>query len=325
MRRILIGLVALLGLAVALPPLWFVVWPAPEPPPLPPAQRRVALPGGVRVHVVEAGRGAPVVLVHGLPGSAWDWRHTTEALAARGRHVFAYDRVGYGHSDPRPDDAFTVARNAEELVALLEALDLRDVTVVGWSYGGGTAILAAHRDPSRMARLVLVGSAGPGIEAHGPPLGVRLLLSDPVFAWMRAVPPVARALRRGMSEVAFSGQPQPDWWLPALDANFALPRTVRSWREEGRRMTESAPPDPAGLGLPVLVVHGDDDRLVPLAVGEALHRRAPHSELLVVEGGSHMLPVTHAARLADAIVRFEDEAGADEPPEAPGREATDAG
>ncbi|MDX1649003.1 MAG: alpha/beta fold hydrolase, partial [Myxococcota bacterium] len=210
MRRILIGLVVLLALAVAAPPLWFAVAPEPERPALPPAQQRVTLPGGVRVHVVEAGRGAPVVLVHGLPGNAWDWRETTAALVARGRRALAYDRVGYGRSDPRPDDAFTVDRNARELVALLDVLELRDATVVGWSYGGGTAIVAAHRDPSRMGRLVLVGSAGPGIEEREPPLGVRVLMSDPVFAWMRAVPPVTRALRRALSEVAFSGQPQPD-------------------------------------------------------------------------------------------------------------------
>jgi 2-hydroxymuconate-semialdehyde hydrolase len=306
-RRILLALAALLVAAIALPPLWFAVFGEPRPS-LPPPDRRVVLPGGVHVNVLEDGAGPPVVLVHGLPGSAYDWRLTLDAVARRGRRAIAYDRVGFGHSQARPDDAFTLERNAEELLALLDALGLRDASVVGWSYGGGVALRAAHRDASRIGRLVLVGSIGPGMDAREPPPGMALLSSRPVLAWMRAVPPVGRAARRAVSDIAFSGQPLPDWWLPSLGANLAQPRTATAWREEGRRMDALAePPDPAGLSLPVLVVHGDDDRLVPVAIGRALAERATPGRLRIVEGGSHMLPVTHPELLAEAIVAFEDE------------------
>lgn len=303
-RRLLVGAGVLLALAVAVPPLWFAFAPEPAPD-LPGRGRRVLLSSGVGVNLVELGDGAPVVLVHGLPGSAADWRATSTALAGRGRRSLAYDRVGYAYSDPRPDDDFTLEANAEELLGLLEALDLRDATVVGWSYGGGTALVAAHRDATRIGRLVLVGSVGPGFEAQEPPALAGLLFSGPVLAWIRSVPPVGRALQAGMSRVAYSDQPEPDWWLPSLAANFAQPHTPRTWSEEGRRMPRGDPPDSAGLSVPVLVVHGDDDRLVPLAVGRALAERAPEGTLRVVEGGSHMLPVTHAAVLADAIAGFD--------------------
>ena len=301
-RRILLVVLLLVSAALALPPLWFALFPSPAGE-LPAAGRRVVLPSGVGVNVVEQGSGPPVVLVHGLPGSAYDWRVLSEALAVRGRRVSAYDRVGYGRSDPRPDGAYTLAQNAAELVALLEALGLQHATVVGWSYGGGTAMLAAHRDPTRIGRLVLVGSGGPGIEATGPPPFVAAL-ARPVLRWLRRVPPLASLLRASLSRAAFSDQPQPDWWLPDLAANFARPGTSHSYASEMADL-EGPVPDPSGLALPILIVQGEDDRLVPVAIARELHRLAPQSELQVVPGGSHMLPVTHAAWLADAIVGFE--------------------
>jgi pimeloyl-ACP methyl ester carboxylesterase len=254
------------------------------------------------VNVVERGSGPPVVLVHGLPGCAYDWRVLTDALAARGRRAIAYDRVGYGRSDARAGAPHTIEQNGAELLALLEALDLRQATVVGWSYGGATAIAAAHRDPSRMARLVLVGSSGPGIEEEGPPPAMALATSRPVLTWLRAVPPVSSAVRASISDAAYSGQPQPEWWLPSLAANLARPHTSPTYAAEMRGLAASAVPDPTGIDLPVLVIHGDDDRLVPVAIGRELARRAKRSRLVVIEGGSHMLPVTHAERTADEIV-----------------------
>jgi 2-hydroxymuconate-semialdehyde hydrolase len=302
-KRALVGLLVLVLAAIVLPPLWYRVFRE-TPPELPPAGRHVALPGGVGVNVVEEGNGPPVVLAHGLPGCAYDWRVLSAALAARGLRAIAYDRVGYGWSDARPDgQRFTVENNAIELLGLLEALDLENATVVGWSYGGAMAMVAAHRDPSRMGGIVLVGSAGPGVENSGPPLAFRVIFSPPVLAWIGAVPPLARGLRRGLSDAAYSSEPQPDWWMPTLNANFARPHTQRTYRSEGSDFG-SAPPDPTGLTLPILVVHGELDQLAPVAIGRELHRRAPHSKLVVIERGSHMLPITHAERLADEIARF---------------------
>jgi pimeloyl-ACP methyl ester carboxylesterase len=305
MRRFLLGLLLILIAAVALPPLWFRLFRAPAPE-LPPPGRRVEIGRGLGLNVVEVGAGPAVLLVHGLPGSAYDWRMTSPALAARGLRAIAYDRVGYGWSDPRPDHAFTVESNARELLALLEALALDRATVVGWSYGGATAIAAAQLDPSRMAGLVLVGSAGPGIEEMLPPRAVAaVFFSAPVLSWLHAVPPLARAVQAQASAEAYSNGPQPAWWRPDLAANFARPHTATSWRSEGAAMAVGPLPDPSGLALPLLVLHGDDDRLAPVSIGRELARRAPNARLEVVPGGSHMLPVTHAEWLADQIADFQ--------------------
>jgi len=301
-RRIGLALLLIVLAALVLPPLWFRLFREPVPE-LPPPGRRVALASGVGVNVVEQGAGKPVVLVHGLPGTAYDWRATSAALAARGLRALAYDRVGYGWSDPRRD-GFTFESNARELLELLAALDLGDVTVVGWSYGGGTAIVAAQRDASRIGRLVLIGSVGPGVEQSGPPPGLRLLFSDPVLAWLHAVPPLAHGLRAFVSAQAFSEGPQPDWWLPTVNANFARPGMAQTWRNEMVAYGTTPVPDPTGLALPILVIHGDDDRLAPIEMGRELERRAPNAELVVVLGGSHALPVTHPELLADEIAAW---------------------
>jgi pimeloyl-ACP methyl ester carboxylesterase len=329
MRRVLLVLVLLVAAAIALPPLWFRAFPA-RVSQLGPAETFVALASGPRMHAIVRGEGPPVVLVHGLPGQASEWRATTELLAAHGRRAIAIDRLGYGHSDARDGDDYTLEANARELRQLLDALDLADVTVVGWSYGGGTAMTAARQQQAagpevraRIARLVLVGSVGPAGEQEGPPALVRVLFSAPVLRWVRSVPPLGRALQRAMSANAFSDQPMPSWWLPGLAANLAQAKAQTAFMNEGAQMPLDAPPDTAGLDLPILVIHGDDDRLVPIAVGRALARDNPRAELMEIPGGSHMLPITHAAQLADRVAAFSTPPAPETPAAPPGADAGD--
>jgi len=114
---------------------------------------------------------------------------------------------------------------------------------------------------------------------------------------------VSKGLRAALTVQAFSEKPQPDWWLPSLAANFAMPATRRTYREEMVGFGDGSDLDPSRIALPVLVIHGSDDRLVPIAVGRALARLAPNARLIEVDGGSHMLPVTDADLLADEVAR----------------------
>ncbi len=313
MKRFLLIVGLLVGAVIVLPPLWYVVFPADPPPNLPPAGKRVDLGTGVSVNVLEEGSGSAVVLVHGLPGSAYDWRALLPELARRGTRAIAYGRVGYGRSDPRPDHDFTPEANADELLALLERLELKDATVVGWSYGGVTAMLASMRDPSRIARLVLVGTGGPDSADAKPPApsaAMALLNSDPVLRWRAAVPSIGVALMKAGSGIAFSGGPQPAWWLEGLRANFARPETVVTYFSEMSGMADPSSEEGSGLfavdtiALPTLLLHGDDDRLAPVAIARYLHTQIPNSTLHEIAGGSHMLPVTHANEVATRIAGF---------------------
>src|SRR5262245_35423894 len=112
MRRLGILLVLVL-LGLALPPLYYYFRPVQLP--LPPAGERIAVRDGMSVNALVQGSGPAVVLVHGLPGCSYDWTPLVEALAARGFQAIAYDRIGYGRSDARRDDDYTIAGNARDL------------------------------------------------------------------------------------------------------------------------------------------------------------------------------------------------------------------
>ena len=301
MKRVFLFAVSVLIIGLILPPLWYSVFPA-DVPGLPASGRRVPLGDGVFVNVLDEGSGAPIVLVHGLPGSAYDWRPTQEALVDRGYRVLAYDRVGYGYSDSNPDGVYTVESSAQDLLALLENAGLSDVTLVGWSYGGAASMRAALQDSSRIGRLVLVGSAGYLEAPPTPPPGAEWVMNG-ILSWVAYVPPAEFWLQGVFSQHAFSPSPLPDWWLPQLAANFRQPGTEVAWLGEQATISWDGP-DPRPIPLPILVAHGDKDALVPLEVGEWLHERSMDSRLWVIEGAGHMLPVTHPEALADQIQAF---------------------
>ena len=163
-----------------------------------------------------------------------------------------------------------------------------------------------------------------GSRTRGEPAGpspVAQALFGVVVRWARLVPPAALALQRAMSANAYSDQPLPGWWLPGLGANLAQPKTQLAFSEEGAQIPNQELPDSAGLELPMLVIHGDDDRLVPVVIGRTLARNNPRAELLEIAGGSHMLPITHAGQLADRIAAFSAPPAPESPAAPPGADA----
>jgi pimeloyl-ACP methyl ester carboxylesterase len=305
MKKLFWALV-LLAAAIAAPPLWYAARPAPPPPELPAAGRMVQLASGPKVNVIENGAGAPVLLVHGHPGSAYDWIPTMGQLAGRGYRVLAYDRVGYGRSDGRPSAGpIPLETNAAELLELLAALDLRDVTLVGWSYGGGMSIVAARRDPARIARVVLVASVGPGMKTTAPmPPAVIPFVMGPLLSWAARVPPAMKALGDAVTRNAFSPSPVPDWFSVQGAANMGRPNTLATFRGEGFDLVGGVDLDPGAVQRPLLLLQGEQDAVLPAAIASELHRRAGHSELRLIPEAGHMLPITHPQLVAEAIAGF---------------------
>jgi pimeloyl-ACP methyl ester carboxylesterase len=118
---------------------------------------------------------------------------------------------------------------------------------------------AAAAEAPRIARIVLVGSVGPSSAPSGPPAIIRVLFSRPVLRWMRMVPPLVRELQRTSAAAAFSGQAQPDWFLPDLAANLAQPKTQLAYAGEGAQMPRLLPAyRPAALSRKSLM----GDRLI---------------------------------------------------------------
>ncbi len=296
-------------LAVSVPPSLAILlgW-GPDLTSLPPPGRLVAVGEGVRLNVAEKGGGSALVLVHGLPGIAADWEPLWSKLAERHR-VIAYDRAGYGYSD-KPDHGYEISSDARRLLELIDALGLERPTLIGWSYGGAVVQEAARLAPGKIDRIVLIASVGPALDVRGQKRASRVLalLASPVglplMRWVFAVPPLARRVVKARAIEAYSGETEiPVGWIERSYAHMSQWGSQRTFVEEARFM-EPQVLRPQEITVPALVVTGSDDWLVPEGVARDLHRRLPRSQLSVVQGASHMVPVTHTAEVAGKIEEF---------------------
>jgi pimeloyl-ACP methyl ester carboxylesterase len=248
---------------------------------------------GHRVHyLVEGPEGGPaVVLVHGLGGHADEWLNLSAYLVKAGYRVYLPDLPGYGRSEKPADFSYSVRDEAEAVVGFLEALGLKQVDLGGWSMGGGIAQHVAFRHPERVRRLMLFASVG---IKHAPIFDLRLFTPttpaelDQLEALLMPHPPkvpgfVARDVLRHSKKNA---------WV--------IHRALDSMRT-GQDATDSLLPQ---LKMPVLIVWGDADRILPLELGEKMHRLVPQSELVVTFGCGHLAPVQCSALIGPKVVEF---------------------
>jgi branched-chain amino acid transport system permease protein len=251
----------------------------------------------VRVHYYESGHGPQtLLLVHGFQSSGRIWQLVSERLPAELYRVIAVDNRGAGRSDaPEGEGAFGVEPFAADLQELIEALDLRDVIVVGHSMGGATAMQLAVTHPERLRGLVLVDPAGPNGIRRG---------SDDVEAEV-----TARVNRRGLPDVqtliAGYGPDAPPEWARALaeDVAAAPERRLRgSYRSMlNLRIGEAV----SRLTLPILLIAGDNDQTVPLPDLLDTYRLLPRgSGLHVWHGVGHSPNVETPDRFVRVLRRF---------------------
>ena len=242
------------------------------------------LAGGIRTNYHDRGAGAPVLLVHGSgPGvSAWaNWRGVLPPLSAD-RRVIAPDVIGFGYTEHPSGFAFTQRAWVDHLVGFLDALQLPSVSVVGNSFGGALALWLADRYPDRVDRLVLMGSAGtrfpltPGLDAvwgYRPSVENMAALLE-LFAYDQTLlgPDLARlryeaSIRPGIQESYSAMFPAPR--QNGVDA-LALP-------EESLRAIQHD----------TLIVHGRDDKVIPLSSSLRLGELIPRAQLHVFNQCGH--------------------------------------
>lgn len=246
---------------------------------------------GVRVHYQEAGdpKAPALVLIHGFASSTLVWSKVFLPLAEAGFHVIAIDMLGFGYSGKPRNAEYTIAGQASLLNSLLDRLHLKRVTLVGSSYGGAVAATCALDYPSRVEKLVLIGTVN-----NNRPLGYKLMrfFSSPVVG--DVVSPLLigsrRLLRRRMKRV----YDRHEWVLDerrvdarhlplrAAGTQRAIIRTVRGWDAE--RISREA----HLIRQPVLLLWGENDREIPLADGERLHEQIAGSRLIVFLNCGHL-------------------------------------
>jgi pimeloyl-ACP methyl ester carboxylesterase len=263
---------------------------------------------GVRLHYVERGTGTPVVLIHGNAVSLEDFEASglLDRLAVDHR-VVAIDRPGFGHSSRPRDRMWTPKAQAKALHAALQALGMTQARVVGHSMGAMVAAALALDHPEDVDRLVLLGGY------YYPTLRLDALAAAPVALpvvgdAMRytVTAAVSRATLTGAVKSMFAPNDVPDEFLRAVSREMMLrPVQLRANAEDAAFMMQAAS-DAAGrygeLQMPVIIVAGEDDRIVDSHAHSArLHEDVSRSELVMIPGTGHMVHHAVPARIAEAV------------------------
>jgi pimeloyl-ACP methyl ester carboxylesterase len=242
--------------------------------------------GGGSLHVAEVGAGGmPVLLIQGLGHSHAGWRFQLDAFGAR-RRTIAFDNRGTGRSSKEPGP-YSMEQFADDAVAVLDALGVESAHVVGLSMGGFVAQLVGLRAPERVTSLVLVGTS-PGGPQHAP------VPAETLDAWTSNAHLPPEDFARRTMHLSFSegwAEAHPELCEEMIAARLEHPTPPECWRAQfvatGPYLVAGVPVEE--IAAPVLVVHGDADRVVPLSNGLLLARRIPGAELVVVPGCGHVV------------------------------------
>jgi len=252
------------------------------------------------------GDGRPVVLIHGWPLSGLSWSEQTSALKEAGYRVLAYDRRGFGESDP--GDKYDYDSLADDLDNVLTELDLSDVTLVGFSMGGGeVARYASRHGEDRLHSVVFAAAIPPFLlKSDDNPDGP---LSEDAAGEMReGLEDDRDAFFESFMTTFFSVDE--DLKVSDEQRDKALALCKKSDQEAALGCMDAFSrtdfrDDLPKITVPTLVIHGDSDVIVPFeGSGKRTHDAIEGSELVVLEGAPHGCNVSHASEFNQALLEF---------------------
>jgi non-heme chloroperoxidase len=261
----------------------------------------------IEIYYEDHGAGQPVVLIHGYPLSGRAWDKQVPVLLDAGYRVITYDRRGFGKSS-QPASGYDYDTFAADLNILLEHLDLREAVLVGHSMGTGEVTRYLGRYGSaRVAKGVLVSPIPPYLlQAGDNPDGVPQALFDGFAQAARADTP---AWMKGFLDNFYNTDTlrgtlvsdqawQASWNLAVTASATAAVACIGTWTTDFRD-------DLPKVDVPVLVIHGDTDQVLPLdKTAGRLPGLIKDMHLVVVEGGPHAVPWTHADQVNTALLDF---------------------
>ncbi|OLC91898.1 MAG: alpha/beta hydrolase [Acidobacteria bacterium 13_1_40CM_4_58_4] len=261
----------------------------------------------IELYYEDHGSGDPVVLIHGYPLSGASWEKQVPALLAAGHRVITYDRRGFGKSS-QPTTGYNYDTFAEDLLKLVTHLKLRDFSLVGFSMGGGEVARYIGKYGSKgVSKAVIIGGVPPFLlKTPDNPEGV----DGSVFEGIQKAVAADRYaffteffknfyntdvfLGKRISEQAV----QAGWNVAASASATASFACVPTWHEDFRN-------DLARIDVPTLVIHGDADRIVPIAAaGRRTAKLVKGARLSVIKDGPHAVSWTHADEVNAELVSF---------------------
>lgn len=251
------------------------------------------------------GDGRPLILIHGFSHSTLCWERNIKALSEAGFRVFAVDLFGHGLSDKPYGRKYSLDLYANQIREFMNTQRINKAYIAGHSMGGAVAMKFAHMFPERTGKLVLVGSAG----MFRPEKNIIFrLLSYPLvgeFLIILNFKPVTKMVLEDLTlnwKIEVSGDYLRRYTLPAgtRGYNYSFLRILRNFNTP----EWSVEPILGDIRQRVLILHGGEDRIVPVSAAKDLHKRLKNSMLLVVNDGPHSLMETHASIVNRAMISF---------------------
>jgi non-heme chloroperoxidase len=270
----------------------------------------ITTPDGTQIHYKDWGQGRPVVFSHGWPLSADAWEDQMLFLAARGYRCIAHDRRGHGRSS-QPWNGNDMDTYADDLAALAEALGLADAVHAGHSTGGGeVARYVGRHGTQRVAKVVLIGAIPPlMLRTEANPGGLPIEVFDRIRAGVLA----DRSQFFKDLSVPFYGANRPgstvsqglrdSFWLQGMQAGFkGVFDCIKAFSETDHTA------DLERIDVPTLILHGDDDQIVPIGASALRSAKIVEgSTLRVYPGAPHGLCSTHKDQVNADLLAFLEE------------------
>lgn len=261
---------------------------------------------GTEIYYKDWGTGKPVLFSHGWPLDADMWEYQMNYLSSRGYRTIAFDRRGFGRSD-QPWTGYDYDTFADDIADLINHLDLQEITLVGFSMGGGdVARYIGRHGTSRVARLALLGAVTPiFIKTDDHPEGVDKSVFDGIKAGLLK----DRAQFISDFSSAFFGLDdgnQVSEGVQTQTLNIALLASLKGTVDCVTAFSETDfRADLAKVDVPTLVIHGDADKVVPLeATGRLAAKLIAGAELKVYQGAPHGFTATHGEQLNEDLLAF---------------------
>ena len=263
--------------------------------------------GNIELYYEDHGSGQPVVLIHGYPLSGASWEKQVPALLNAGYRVITYDRRGFGKSS-QPTEGYKYDTFAEDLHKLITHLKLQDFTLVGFSMGGGEIARYFGKYGSKgVSKAVIMGGVPPFLlKTNDNPEGVDASVFEGIkkavgtdryaffTEFFKNFYNTDQLLGKRVSEEVVRAS----WNIAAGASAIASLACVPTWHEDFRK-------DLDRVDVPTLVIHGDEDRIVPItAAGARTAKIIKGARLHVVKGGPHCITWTHAEEVNAQLLSF---------------------
>lgn len=249
-------------------------------------------PSTTQLYYETYGSGMPMVFLHGLGASIYTWRKVKDPLAA-GNKLFLIDLKGFGQSPKPRDDRYSILDQADLVYDLILENDLKNLTVVGNSYGGAVSLLLAIKlcaeSPTRLSKLILIDSAGYNKLI---PCYVKLLRT-PILGWLM----VHLASNKTLAKTALKESYYNDQLITAADIEaYAKPLGMKNGKYALLKVAQQAIPDDIEkwiaryptISVPTLILWGEYDSVIPLEIGELLDAAIPCSKLTTIPNTGHV-------------------------------------